>query len=66
MRAHASQMAPDHFLLTMPEPMFAMGMGVEFYIVESAPTGGGGARSCSRSCSPRCDECVPGRAFDGE
>ena len=39
MRAHASQMAPDHFLLAMPDPMFAMGMGVEFYIVESAPTG---------------------------
>ena len=39
MRVHASQMAPDHFLLAMPDPMFAMGMGVEFYIVESAPTG---------------------------
>jgi LmbE family N-acetylglucosaminyl deacetylase len=39
MRAHASQIAPDHFLLTMPDPMFAMGMGVEFYIVESAPAG---------------------------
>jgi LmbE family N-acetylglucosaminyl deacetylase len=39
MRAHASQLAPDHFLLAMPDPMFAMGMGVEFYIVESAPTG---------------------------
>ena len=38
MRAHASQIGPDHFLLTMPEPMFAMGMGVEFYIVEAAPT----------------------------
>jgi LmbE family N-acetylglucosaminyl deacetylase len=39
MRAHASQMGPDHFLLSMPDPMFAMGMGVEFYIVESAPSG---------------------------
>lgn len=39
MRAHASQMGPDHFLLTMPDPMFAMGMGVEFYIVDAAPTG---------------------------
>jgi LmbE family N-acetylglucosaminyl deacetylase len=38
MRAHASQMAPDHFLLTMPEPVFAMGMGVEFYIVDPAPS----------------------------
>ncbi len=39
MRAHASQIAPDHFLLRMPDPMFAMGMGVEFYIVDSAPSG---------------------------
>lgn len=38
MRAHASQMAPDHFLLAMPEPMFLVGMGVEFYIVEDAPS----------------------------
>jgi LmbE family N-acetylglucosaminyl deacetylase len=36
MRAHASQMAPDHFLLAMPDPVFAMGMGVEFYIVDAA------------------------------
>ena len=34
MRAHASQMGPDHFLLAMPEPMFAMGLGTEFYIVD--------------------------------
>jgi LmbE family N-acetylglucosaminyl deacetylase len=34
MRAHASQMGPDHFLLSMPEPMFAMGLGTEFYIVD--------------------------------
>lgn len=34
MRAHASQMGPDHFLLAMPDPMFAMGLGVEFYIVD--------------------------------
>ena len=34
MRAHASQMAPDHFLLAMPDPMFAMGLGTEFYIVD--------------------------------
>ncbi|HVL83379.1 MAG TPA: PIG-L family deacetylase [Pseudonocardia sp.] len=38
MRAHASQMGPGHFLLTMPEPMFAMGMGVEFYIVDPVPS----------------------------
>ncbi len=38
MRAHASQMAPDHFLLAMPDPMFAMGLGVEFYIVDAPPS----------------------------
>ena len=38
MRAHASQMSPEHFMLTMPEPMFAMGLGVEFYIVEGEPS----------------------------
>jgi LmbE family N-acetylglucosaminyl deacetylase len=37
MRAHASQIAPDHFLLKMPDPMFAMGMGVEFFIVDPPP-----------------------------
>jgi LmbE family N-acetylglucosaminyl deacetylase len=34
MRAHASQIGPDHFMLTMPEPMFVMGMATEFYIVD--------------------------------
>ena len=34
MRAHASQIAPDHFLLAMPDPMFAMGLSTEFYIVD--------------------------------
>jgi LmbE family N-acetylglucosaminyl deacetylase len=34
MRVHASQMAPDHFLLAMPDPVFAMGLGTEFYIVD--------------------------------
>jgi LmbE family N-acetylglucosaminyl deacetylase len=34
MRAHASQMGPDHFMLTMPDPVFAMGMGTEFFIVD--------------------------------
>ena len=33
MRAHASQMGPDHPLLAMPEPMFLVGLGVEFYVV---------------------------------
>jgi LmbE family N-acetylglucosaminyl deacetylase len=41
MRAHASQMAPEHFMLTMPDPMFAMGMGVEFYIVDPEPSPAG-------------------------
>jgi LmbE family N-acetylglucosaminyl deacetylase len=41
MRAHASQIPPDHFLLTMPAPVFAMGMGVEFYIVDPASAAGG-------------------------
>ena len=38
MRAHASQMGPDHPLLAMPEPMFLVGLGVEFYIVTPAPS----------------------------
>ncbi len=38
MRAHASQMAPDHFLLALPDPMFALGMGTEFYIVSPLPS----------------------------
>jgi LmbE family N-acetylglucosaminyl deacetylase len=33
MRAHASQMGPDHPLLAMPEPLFLVGLGVEFYVV---------------------------------
>jgi LmbE family N-acetylglucosaminyl deacetylase len=37
MRAHASQIGPEHFLLTMPDPVFAMGLGTEFYIVEHPP-----------------------------
>ena len=38
MRAHASQMGPDHPLLAMPEPMFLVGLGVEFYIVAPPPS----------------------------
>jgi LmbE family N-acetylglucosaminyl deacetylase len=38
MRAHASQMGPDHPLLAMPEPLFLMGLGVEFYIVHPEPS----------------------------
>jgi LmbE family N-acetylglucosaminyl deacetylase len=37
MRAHASQIGPDHFMLAMPDAMFAMGLGVEFYIVDAPP-----------------------------
>jgi len=37
MAAHASQMGPDHPLLAMPEPMFLVAMGVEFYIVAAPP-----------------------------
>ncbi len=38
MRAHASQMGPDHFMLAMPDAMFALGMGTEFYIVDPLPS----------------------------
>lgn len=41
MRAHASQIPPDHFLLAMPDPVFAMGLGVEFYIVDPLPGAAG-------------------------
>jgi LmbE family N-acetylglucosaminyl deacetylase len=39
MLAHASQIAPDHFLLRMPEPAFRFGMGIEWYIVDAPPNG---------------------------
>jgi len=38
MRAHASQMGPEHFMLAMPDPIFAMGFGTEFYIVTDPPS----------------------------
>jgi LmbE family N-acetylglucosaminyl deacetylase len=38
MRAHASQMSPEHFLLAMPDPIFAFGMGTEFYIIDPVPS----------------------------
>jgi LmbE family N-acetylglucosaminyl deacetylase len=38
MRAHASQMSPEHFLLAMPDPVFALGMGTEFYIIDPVPS----------------------------
>jgi LmbE family N-acetylglucosaminyl deacetylase len=40
MRAHASQMGPDHFLLAMADGAFASGMGVESYIVDPPPAPG--------------------------
>jgi len=36
MEAHASQIAPDHFLLAMSEEIFALAMGVEWFIVDAA------------------------------
>ena len=38
MRAHGSQMGPEHPLLAMPEPMFVVGLGVEFYVVAPEPS----------------------------
>ncbi|MCU1454527.1 MAG: LmbE family protein [Acidimicrobiales bacterium] len=38
MLAHASQIAPDHFLLAMPHEMFASAMGTEWFIVDRLPT----------------------------
>jgi len=38
MGAHASQIAPDHFLLALPEALFTIGLGVEFYIVDDVPS----------------------------
>ncbi|MEJ3654564.1 PIG-L family deacetylase [Actinomycetes bacterium KLBMP 9759] len=43
MRAHKSQIAPDHFLLSMPDGVFGMGMGVEFYIVDEVPSAASGS-----------------------
>jgi LmbE family N-acetylglucosaminyl deacetylase len=37
MRAHRSQMGPDHFMLTMPDDVFAEAMTVEHYIVDALP-----------------------------
>jgi LmbE family N-acetylglucosaminyl deacetylase len=37
MRCHASQMGPDHPLLSMPDPVFQAALGTEFYIVAPAP-----------------------------
>ena len=41
MLAHASQIAPDHFLVSMPDEFFAVGMGTEWYIADgpAAPAG---------------------------
>jgi LmbE family N-acetylglucosaminyl deacetylase len=38
MRCHASQMGPEHFMLAMPDPVFAIGFGTEFYVVADPPS----------------------------
>lgn len=38
MRTHASQLADDHFMLAMPDPIFAIGFGTEFFIVADPPS----------------------------
>jgi LmbE family N-acetylglucosaminyl deacetylase len=37
MLAHASQIPPDHFLVGMPDEIFALAMGTEWYIVDPIP-----------------------------
>jgi LmbE family N-acetylglucosaminyl deacetylase len=39
MAAHASQIPPDSFFLTMPEPAFAVAFGTEWYRLRGAPPG---------------------------
>ena len=39
MAAHASQISETSFFLSMPEDMFAVGFGHEWYILEGAPPG---------------------------
>ena len=38
MRVHASQIAADHFLVSMPPEAFAFVFGVEWFIVDDVPT----------------------------
>ncbi len=42
MRCHRSQIADDHFMLAMPDDMFAVAFGMEFYIgpADGSPVGG--------------------------
>jgi LmbE family N-acetylglucosaminyl deacetylase len=41
MKAHRSQIPPDHFLVAMPDDVFAIGMGTEWFIGEGpAPDAG--------------------------
>lgn len=37
MQAHASQIAPDHFMVSMPDEAFAYVFGTEWFIVDPAP-----------------------------
>ena len=39
MQAHASQIADDHFMLTMPEPAFTLAFGTEWFIREGQGPG---------------------------
>jgi hypothetical protein len=63
MRAHASQMGPDHFLLAMADGAFASGMGVESYVVDPPPAHGTGPDLFVELFTPMRR---PGGAFDGE
>ena len=76
MRAHASQMGPDHFLLAMPDPLFAMRYGRR--VLHRRPVPPGGHRRPFEELFNPCDsyslsafgECVApgyrgGAAFDG-
>jgi len=40
MEAHASQIGPDHFMLTMPPDLFAQAFGLEHFIEHGAQGGG--------------------------
>ena len=37
MLAHASQIGPDHFMLTLPDEAFAVGFGIEWYVIDPIP-----------------------------
>lgn len=43
MRAHASQIGADHFMVTMPDPVFAYVFGTEWFVVDRLDAAGGRA-----------------------